>query len=87
MEQSAKFENLSQHPEWEYYQAWVDKARKAYLAKALSHENRDSHISLARALEGYDAVNNILEKFNGAITAGAKARRDLAESNGKSEIA
>jgi hypothetical protein len=77
VQQADKFGSLALHPQWEYYRKWAELARDQYFKRAHDPNSRESHVELARALEGYDAINNLLEGFDGVIQRGTEARIKL----------
>lgn len=79
VEQASKFEVLQSNVNWDFFRKYMESARDRYLATTKLPGNRDNHLTLARALEGYDAINNILEGFDRTINEGVKARKELTE--------
>lgn len=79
VEQAAKFQSLASHHEWGYFRGWVEKLRSDY-ERSLKHPgNIESHIALAQAQEGYNAINNLLDNFDNVIASGIDARKKLNE--------
>lgn len=80
IDQGVAFENLSMHPHWADFWTWLEDAAGAYERKVHSQVTRADHIALVRALEGYDALANLIKNFDLAV-------RQLPELRQKLEVA
>lgn len=67
-DQGQAFKRLSMHGDWEYFRKWVELAREGYDRKIHAQDSRADHVTLARALEGYDAIDNLLSNFDRAVS-------------------
>jgi hypothetical protein len=77
IEQGETFSVLSGSPAWPLFRSWMEQARDDYERLVHATETRQSHVNIARALEGYDALNNVLVGFDRAIANLPKRREEL----------
>lgn len=76
-QQAISFQSLSRNSEWPLFREWAEKARADYDAKAHDPNIRHDHVALARALQGYDALNDLLTNFDKAINGLPKLNEQL----------
>lgn len=79
VEQGGRIERLTSHPDWEFFQGYLEATRNGYDKKLHEEATRNDGIGMARAAEAYDAINSILEAIPSFIKQGRLAQKEIYE--------